>query len=318
MPSHASRDAGCRPPTRTLCLRRTGADKTKTPMTNLARAMPVAAAVLVLAVLLVATPLRSRGARAPEPQVEFSSHRAVYELKLAHSRGNSSTMAARGRILYDFSGNSCDGYALLFRQVSELDSGEGKVTLSDLRSTSWEEGTANRLVFKSQNYLNENLLDTVDGEARRVGEKVQVSLTKPEERKFEIEPTVAFPTDHMRRIIAAARQEKSILELPVYDRAAKGDKVFNTLSVIGRAIAPSERVPTDAAAGKVELAQMKRWPVTVSYFNRDAKTDQPPVYAIKFELYENGISRALVLDYNDFAISGELTSLDLRESKPCR
>lgn len=280
--------------------------------------MPIAAAVLVLAVLLVATPLSSRGALAAEPQVEFASHRAVYELKLAHSRGNSSTMAARGRILYDFSGNSCDGYALLFRQVSELDNGEGKVTLSDLRSTSWEEGTANRLVFKSQNYLNENLLDTVDGEARRAGEKVQVSLTKPEERKFEIEPTVAFPTDHMRRIIAAARQEKSILELPVYDGSEKGDKVFNTLSVIGRAIAPSERVPTDAAAGKVELAQMKRWPVTVSYFNRDAKTDQPPVYAIKFELYENGISRALVLDYNDFAISGELTSLDLRESKPCR
>ena len=280
--------------------------------------MPVAAAVLVLAVLLVATPLSSRGALAAEPQVEFASHRAVYELKLAHSRGNSSTIAARGRILYDFSGNSCDGYALLFRQVSELDNGEGKVTLSDLRSTSWEEGTANRLVFKSQNYLNENLLDTVDGEARRAGEKVQVSLTKPEERKFEIEPTVAFPTDHMRRIIAAARQEKTILELPVYDGSEKGDKVFNTLSVIGRAIAPSERVPTDAAAGKVELAQMKRWPVTVSYFNRDAKTDQPPVYAIKFELYENGISRALVLDYNDFAISGELTSLDLRESKPCR
>ena len=280
--------------------------------------MPIAAAVLVLAVLLVATPLSSRGALAAEPQVEFASHRAVYELKLAHSRGNSSTIAARGRILYDFSGNSCDGYALLFRQVSELDNGEGKVTLSDLRSTSWEEGTANRLVFKSQNYLNENLLDTVDGEARRAGEKVQVSLTKPEERKFEIEPTVAFPTDHMRRIIAAARQEKSILELPVYDGSEKGDKVFNTLSVIGRAIAPSERVPTDAAAGKVELAQMKRWPVTVSYFNKDAKTDQPPVYAIKFELYENGISRALVLDYNDFAISGELTSLDLRESKPCR
>ena len=280
--------------------------------------MPIAAAVLVLAVLLVAAPLSSRGALAAEPQVEFASHRAVYELKLAHSRGNSSTIAARGRILYDFSGNSCDGYALLFRQVSELDNGEGKVTLSDLRSTSWEEGTANRLVFKSQNYLNENLLDTVDGEARRAGEKVQVSLTKPEERKFEIEPTVAFPTDHMRRIIAAARQEKSILELPVYDGSEKGDKVFNTLSVIGRAIAPSERVPTDAAAGKAELAQMKRWPVTVSYFNKDAKTDQPPVYAIKFELYENGISRALVLDYNDFAISGELTSLDLRESKPCR
>src|SRR5580692_560941 len=125
-------------------------------MTNLARAMPIAAAVLVLAVLLVAT--------TAEPQVEFASHRAVYELKLAHSRGNSSTMAARGRILYDFSGNSCDGYALLFRQVSELDNGEGKVTLSDLRSTTWEDGAAKKFIFKSQNFLNEMLVDSVDGQ----------------------------------------------------------------------------------------------------------------------------------------------------------
>jgi hypothetical protein len=279
--------------------------------------MPVAAAISLLA-MLAGNAFSFSGALAAEPQVELASHRAVYELKLAHSRGNSSTMSARGRILYDFSGNSCEGYALLFRQVSELDNGEGKVTLSDLRSTSWEEARANRFVFKSQNYLNENLLDTVDGEAQRVADKVQVTLTKPQERKFDIESAVAFPTDHMRRIIAAARQEKSILELPVYDGSEKGDKVFNTLSVIGRTIAPNERVPIDAAANRVELANLKRWPVTVSYFDKSAKTDQPPVYAIKFELYENGISRALVLDYNDFAISGELTSLDLREGKPCR
>ena len=34
-------------------------------------------------------------------------------------------------------------------------------------------------------------------------------------------------------------------------------------------------------------------------------------------MYENGISRALMLDYNDFAIRGELTSIELRDSKPC-
>ena len=66
-------------------------------------------------------------------------------------------MSARGRILYDFSGSVCDGYALQFRQVSELDNGEGKVTLSDLRSTTWEEGAAKKFVFKSQNYLNETM-----------------------------------------------------------------------------------------------------------------------------------------------------------------
>jgi hypothetical protein len=59
--------------------------------------------------------------------------------------------------------------------------------------------------------------------------------------------------------------------------------------------------------------------VTVSYFDQSANPgDQAPVYSIKFELYENGVSRALVLDYNDFAISGELTSIEIRETKPCK
>ncbi|MET0537841.1 MAG: DUF1849 family protein, partial [Xanthobacteraceae bacterium] len=64
---------------------------------------------------------------------------------------------------------------------------------------------------------------------------------------------------------------------------------------------------------------LKRWPVTVSYFDRAVKnSDQPPLYSIAFELYENGISRALMLDYNEFVISGELTSLEIREAQACR
>jgi hypothetical protein len=123
----------------------------------------------------------------------------------------------------------------------------------------------------------------------------------------------------MRRIIEAAREDKNILELPVYDGSEKGEKVYNTLTVIGPAIAPNERAPTDAAAGEPALAALKRWPVTVSYFDKTARDDdQAPVYSIRFEVYENGVSRALMLDYNDFAISGELTSLELRNSAPCR
>ena len=268
---------------------------------------------------MLAGSLGLRHATALTPAGELASHRAVYELKLAQTRGNSSAVSARGRILYDFSGNACDGYALQFRQVSELDNGEGKVTLSDLRSTTWEDGAAKKFIYKSQNYLNETLVDTVDGQAEREPDKVAVSLTKPADKKFDLEAAMAFPTDHMRRIIEAARADKNILEVPIYDGSDKGEKVYNTLTVIGRVIAPNERAPTDAAAGKEELAGLKRWPITVSYFDKAAKPgDQPPIYSIKFELYENGVSRALMLDYNDFAISGDLTSIEIRDTKPCK
>jgi envelope integrity protein B len=276
----------------------------------------VVAALLATAAVIGGFPAQRVAALTPAG--ELASHRAIYELKLAHTRGNSPAVAARGRILYDFSGNSCDGYALQFRQVSELDNGEGKVTLSDLRSTTWEDGASKKFIFKSQNYVNETLIDTVDGQAERQRDNVAVSLKEPAAKTFDVAAGTVFPTDHMRRIIEAAREDKNILELPVFDGSEKGEKVYNTLTVIGAAIASNERVPTDAAAREPALAALKRWPVTVSYFEKTARDDQAPVYSIRFEVYENGVSRALVLDYNDFAISGELTSIELRNSTPCK
>ena len=64
-----------------------------------------------------------------------------------------------------------------------------------------------------------------------------------------------------------------------------------------------------------------RWPVTVSYYDRDAKPkegEQTPVYSMSFELFENGVSRKLVLDYNDFVISGALGKFDVKDAKPCK
>ena len=74
----------------------------------------------------------------PADRVLLAPHRAIYDLKLSKSQGSRGIEAVRGRILYDFSGNACEGYELKFRQVSQLDSREGQPALSDLRSTTWE------------------------------------------------------------------------------------------------------------------------------------------------------------------------------------
>ena len=113
-----------------------------------------------------------------------------------------------------------------------------------------------------------------------------------------------------------------MLELTVYDGSDNGEKVYNTLSVIGQPISgdtgrhrPIHRPPT------TQMKSLTRWPVTVSYYDRDAKAkdgEQTPVYAMSFELFENGVSRALVLDYNDFVISGAMGKFDVKDAKPCK
>ncbi len=245
-------------------------------------------------------------------------HRAVYDLTLVQSRGRRAMQGVRGRILYDFSGNACEGYALRFRQMSVLDSGEGKPVMSDLRANTWEEGEARSLRFNSQSYLNEQLRESVDGFAQRGQGAVGVHLTKPGSRSFDLAPNLMFPTEHVRRIITAAREGKTLLEASVYDGSETGEKVYDTLAVIGTVIKPGEMPPTDAAAKQPALAALPRWPVTVSYFERtEASGDKMPIYVVAFEIYDNGISRALTLDYGDFVLSGELTSLEIQKPKPC-
>jgi EipB-like len=274
-------------------------------------------ALLALTLAFAGAPFAAHAEEAP---VTLVPHRAVYELSLGRARDAAQVASVRGRILYDFDGNACEGYTLKFRQVSELDSGEGKVSTSDLRSTTWEGGDAKRFKFTSENFLDQNLVDTVDGHAEHGAKATAIDLAKPEHKVLDIDATAVFPTQHMVRVIEAARADKSILDFPVYDGSDTGEKVYNTLTVIGRKLGSDERKHDDVVANEPKLAGVARWPVTISYFEKakaQKSSEQTPVYAISFELYENGISRALTLDYNDFAVTGKLSSLEIKQPKPC-
>jgi hypothetical protein len=292
------------------------------PETPASMTFPILPRLMLAATLAAAATIPAAGA-APADGVTLAPHRAVYDLKLVKSNGNRGLAAVRGRILYDFSGNACDGYDLKFRQVSELDSGEGKTVLSDLNSTTWEDADAKAFRFSSQNRMNEQTGDVVNGEAERRARAVSISLSKPKHKALKMPVNAVFPTEHMRRIIAAARAGKTMLELPVYDGSETGEKLYNTFTLIGKAIGPGEEPPADAAATVPALAKLTRWPVTISYFDQLAeserrKGEQTPAYVISFELYENGISRQLLLYYPDFTIGGEMTSLEMKKEKPCR
>ena len=196
-------------------------------------------------------------------------HRAIYDLSLGETRGNSQIAGVRGRILYDFDGNACEGYSLEFRQVSELDTGEGKVSTSDLRSTTWEGADA-----KSTN-SRRRIMSTKASSIRStampntIRDKTAVDSRQSREQKsLDLDAGVVFPTEHMVRVIKAARDGKTILNFPVYDGSETGEKVFDTLTVIGHKIAPDERKHDDAAAGEPKLAAVPRWPVTISYFDK--------------------------------------------------
>lgn len=280
---------------------------------------PAFSAALGAALLLMPAAVE---AATPAAGMPFLAHQALYDLKLSKSRGNADVQAASGRILYDFSGSACEGYSSDFRQVSELSSGEGRTTLNDLRSTSWEAGDGKSYRFKIDTRMNDDAT-SVDGIAEREGGHVTVKLKQPVAKTFKLDGDIVFPTEQIRRIIAAAKEGKSLLELNVYDGSDTGEKVYSTLTVIGQPIPADRKIAApDPSTSDDKMKTMTRWPVTVSYYDKAAKPtdggEQTPSYAMSFELYENGVSRALKLDYNDFVIAGAMSKLMMKDSKPCK
>ncbi len=248
--------------------------------------------------------------------VPLATHRAYYELVLDATKAATRIDSARGRIGYEMTGGPCAGWAITLRQVTELDNGEGKRTVSDLRSISWEDVNAKSYRFKTQNYIDEELRDEADGTAERTGtDGFAVRLSKPKRERVALKGAILLPTEHIRKLIEAAARGERTLEAKVYDGAPDGKKIYDTLSVLGAPVAGDKDL--EEAVRQPELASLKRYPVTISYFEPGIG-ERTPVYVLGFELYENGVSRALRLDYGTFSMKGELKKLEFLPATPCK
>jgi hypothetical protein len=253
------------------------------------------------------------GAAKANPAVPFLSHRAVYTISLAKGDGLQAPVAASGMIAYEFRGSACEGYASDFRQVTELQRNEGDPLDSDTRAITFEDGQSKKMRFKIDATIGDASQPTVDGSAARdAAGEISVSLKQPKQETLKLGKDILFPTQHLFHVIEAAKAGTRTLEARVYDGSDTGEKIFDTLTVIGKeATEPSPDAVTAAA-----LKSVRRWPVTISYFD-ESKKDAPPDYVLSFDLYEDGVLGSLKLDYGQFVLAAQLSKFELLPEQPC-
>ena len=266
-------------------------------------------AVALLALLPAAAPAETGAG------VRLVPHRAVYDLSLVRSGGSRGLDNAQGRIAFDFGGDACDGYTLKYRQVTVLDSSETGSKTLDVRTATFESADGKMIRFKTDSLMEGVSSDNVDGSADLKDGKLSIRLTGPRRESVNVAAEPVFPTEHMKRLIEAARAGGGTVAVKLYDGSDNGKKVYDTLAVIGHRIEPGAGANLEGAVKTSELEKLARWPMTISYYNAG---DQTPTYTISFELYENGVSRALKLDYGDFALKGELSSLEVLPYTACQ
>jgi envelope integrity protein B len=246
------------------------------------------------------------------------AHRAIYEMTLDDARSASGITGIDGRMVFEFTGSECDGYSLNMRMVTQMTDTQGQTNLTDLRSSTWEQGDGQKFRFQSAQYLNDKLGDVTMGRAVRETPKeaVKVKLSQPSAAELDLSGPLLFPTQHSFALIAAARTGQGLFQARVYDGSEKGQKVYDTTAFIGTEVQPGSDPKLEQVAKDKGLDALASWPVSIGYFEAKGG-DLTPSYQIDFRLYENGVSRDLLIDYGDFSIHGTLTSLEYLKATEC-
>jgi hypothetical protein len=245
-------------------------------------------------------------------------HRAVYEVTLAPgSRPGDRPRVedARGRLVYEFMGSACEGYTTNLRFVTELRLNDGQTHVSDIRTNTFESARSDEFRFVTRSLVNNTPRDESDGTARRVGDRVTVELRRPTARTIELSGDVVFPTQHMLGALAAGRGGRPFFPAYIYDGSEGGEKVFGTNAIVGRALTAQAEWPTATIDA---LRDRPRYPMTISFFERAREGgEQMPLYSLRVEVYEEGITRQLTIDYGAFALLGRMVSFELLPAQAC-
>lgn len=289
--------------------------RTRGRMLKFSRRLWVVAALLLSDLILSG---RAHALAAKEP-TKLASHRAIYEMSLDNARTASGITGIDGRMVFEFTGSACHGYSLNMRMVTHMTDSQGQTNLTDLRSSTWEQGDGRKFRFQSAQYLNDKLGDVTMGRAvrERPNEAVKVKLSQPAHAELNLTGPVLFPTQHSLALIDAARAGATMFQARIYDGSEKGQKVYDTTAFIGKLVPPGSDAELEPAAKDKGLAELASWPVSIGYFEPKGG-DLTPSYQIDFRIYENGVSRELLIDYGDFSIHGSLTALEYLKSPECR
>jgi EipB-like len=252
--------------------------------------------------------------------VVLAPHRAIYEMTLAEARGGAGVTAVSGRMVYELTGSPCEGYTQNMRFVTQMTNQKGAATLTDLRSSSWEEGSGKRFRFNSSQFRDEKPTEATAGDAARANaaDAAKVELTKPVTKHLALPQRVYFPIQHSIALLDAAHMGKRSFRADLYDGSEKGEKVYDTISVIGRMIPAGGNRKLVRVKNAERLDTIAAWPVSIGYFEPNSdKSDAVPVYELTFWFFENGVSRKLFIDYGEFAIQGELAQITFHEPSKC-
>lgn len=234
--------------------------------------------------------------------IELLPHRAAYRVTLAENGRNGSVTAVQGGLVLEWRAE-CEGWISNQRLGFVAATEDGPDFSYDVRFSSWESRDNTQLRFSVKSFDDGAPGEEYRGRAslEAPGGKGVAHFSLPEESRLELPAGTIFPTEHIKRLIAAAEAGERMVTHSVFDGSGK-DALSTVSAVIGKA---------------KEVEGITRWPVRLAYFSA-RKNDATPDFSIGFDLDRRGVLYDITLDYGDFVLKGRLDRLEPLPTPDCR
>ncbi len=266
----------------------------------------------ILAVLVLVSSVSSQAANPPTPSkpangANFLSHRALYTLRFnpkasaAAKSGGAEITGASGTMGYEVA-DSCDGWAVRQRLQMTLTNTEGQ----DIRMTSeyatWEAKSGLKFRFHMKQTTDNTVGSLLDGDAvlKSVGGPGEAHYIRPQETTKPLPAGTMFPTAHTIAIVAAAREGKKFMALPLFDGTEENGVQDSSIAIL------DWKPPFKTAFP--DLSPLPSTRVRLAFFDHSAAATTP-TYQQGLRYWENGVADDMQMDFGDFVMDGKLTEL---------
>ena len=229
---------------------------------------------------------------------EMAAHRALYSLSLdPANRGD--IAAASGTMGYEVI-DACEGWTVRQRLRMRVTDNEGHdiEMLSDYAT--WEAKSGLSFSFHMKQMTEGAITSQTDGTAKltRRGGPGDVRYTTPDEATKALPAGTLFPMAHTAAIIAAARDGKKFLAVPLFDGTVDDGAQDSSVAILDW----KKPLPNKY----LDLSGLHSTRVRLAFFDRAPSTITPD-YQVGMRYWENGVADQMQMNFGDFTVNARIT-----------
>ena len=234
----------------------------------------------------------------PQPQTSaLLAHKALYTLTLDKAKGND-VVAAHGTMGYEVT-DACDGWAVRQRLRMTITNAEGQNIEMASDYATWESKDGLKFRFHMRQTTDTAVTSQTDGDAfvQKNGGPGEARYTTPHDSTSTLPAGTVFPMAHTAAIIAAARDHKRFVSLPLFDGTDENGVEDSFIVVL------DWKGPTQTKWTALNPLPSTR--VNIAFFDHGPSAITP-TYEVSMRYFENGVADDMKMNFGDFVMGAKM------------